>query len=188
MFGRAKIGSKTGQYPRGDPRGCTSELLDFSGLAGFCPPFRPPVTPELIQTDHLRPPPPKARNSLCRPALRDGVTGWRGACDPLPLSCTQIDRLLHPNILVWESLTLEAHSPHTAPCILDGIVPHQHCHRRTQRITGRTAPWSRAPLFVRCNELNTRLLRLLLRLLLSCCLFQCRQLPRVIEIDRILNR
>ena len=147
MFGRAKIGSKTGQYPRGDPRGCTAKLLDFSGLVGFCPPFRPPVTPELIQTDHLRPPPPKSRNPLPRPALRDGVTGWRGACDPLPLSCTKIDRLLHPNILVWESQTLGAHSPHTAPCNLGGTCalpappsPHTTHHRPHSGVVMRSAP------------------------------------------------
>lgn len=109
-----------GQYPRGDPRGYTSEPLDFSGLAGFSPPFRPPLTPELIQTDHLRPPPPKARKPLRRPALRDGVTGGRGACDPLPLSSTKIDRLLRLHILVLEGRTLGAHSPHTAPCNLGG--------------------------------------------------------------------
>ena len=131
-----KSAQKGAQYLRGDPRGCTSELLDFSGLAGFPPPFWPPVTPELIQTDHLRPPPPKARNPLCRPALRDGVTGWRGACAPLPLSCTQIDRSFHLNILLWVSRTLGAHSPHTAPCNLDGVCtlpasssPHTAHHR-----------------------------------------------------------
>ena len=162
MFGRAKIGSKRDKYPRGDPRGYTSEPLDFSVLAGFPAPFRPPVTPKLIQTDHLSPPPPKARNPLCRPALRDGVTGGRVACDPLPLSCTKIDRLLHPNILVWESRTLGAHSPHTVPCNLGGACalpapssPHTTYHRplhggtllsRTPTVAGRnTRQYSSAP-------------------------------------------
>lgn len=142
MFGRAKIGSKTGQYPRGDPRGCTSELLDFSGLAGFPAPFRPPVTPELIQTDHLRPPSPKARNPLCRPVLRDGVTGGRVACDPLPLSFTKIDLLLRPHFWVREERTLWAHSPHTASRRLGGACtlpalpsPHTTHHRPLHRGT-----------------------------------------------------
>ncbi len=121
MFGRAKIGSKTGQYPRGAPRGCTSELLDFSGLAGFPAPFRPPVTPELIQTDHFRTPSPKARNPLCRPALRDGVTGWRGACAPLPLSSTKIDRLLglHDH---FRTPSPKARNPLCRPALRDGVT------------------------------------------------------------------
>ena len=149
MFGRAKIGSKTGQYPRGAPRGCTSELLDFSGLAGFPAPFRPPVTPELIQTDHFRTPSPKARNPLCRPALRDGVAGWRGACAPLPLSSTKIDRLLGLHILLREEQPLGAYSPHTVPCNLGGACalpalpsPHTTRHRPYSGVVMRPCPSS----------------------------------------------
>lgn len=79
---------------------CIFRPFKFSGLAGFLPPFRPPVTPELTKTDHLRLPPPKACSPLPRPALWDGVAGRRGACDLLPLSCTQIDRLVHLHVLL----------------------------------------------------------------------------------------
>ena len=58
--------------------------------------FRPPVTPEVSQTDHLRSPPFKSRNPLSRPALRGGVIWPGSACDPRPLSCTFFD----PSVLV----------------------------------------------------------------------------------------
>ena len=57
--------------------------------------FRPPVTPEVSQTDHLRSPPFKSRNPLSRPALRGGVIWPGSACDPRPLSCTKIVPSVH---------------------------------------------------------------------------------------------
>ena len=135
----AEIGSKRGRYPRGDPRGCTSE----SGLAGFPPPFRPPLTPELTKTDHLSPPLPKARNPLDCPALRDGVTSWRGACGPLPL-------ILHSNrpaaapahVASGGANSWGTQPAHRALQLGVGRVLYPNCHRRTQRITGRIVAWS----------------------------------------------
>ena len=57
--------------------------------------FRPPVTPEVSQTDHLRSPPFKSRNPLSRPALRGGVIWPGSACAPRPLSCTKIVPSVH---------------------------------------------------------------------------------------------
>ncbi len=88
------------------------ERPDFSGLAGFSPPFRSAVTPELIQTDHLSPPLPKAHNPVHRPALRDGVISGRGG------RFGHTDRT--PRLANWA-----------------GRVRYPHFHRRTQRITSR---------------------------------------------------
>ena len=88
------------------------ERPDFSGLAGFPPPFWSAVTPELIQTDHLSPPLPKAHNPVHRPALRDGVISGRGG------RFGHTDRT--PRLANWA-----------------GRVRYPHFHRRTQRITSR---------------------------------------------------
>ena len=57
--------------------------------------FRPPLTPEVSQTDHLRAPLFKSRNPLSRPALRGGVIWPGSACDPRLLSCTKIVPSVH---------------------------------------------------------------------------------------------
>ena len=56
------------------------------------------------------------------------------------------DRLLHPNILVWESRTLGAHSPHTASRRLGGACtlpahpsPHTTHHRPRSGVVMRSA-------------------------------------------------
>ena len=81
------------------------------------------MTPELTKTDHLRLPPPKARNPLPRTALRDGVTGRKDACAPLLLSSTKIGRLLRLHTLLREERTLGAHSLHTVSYSLGGMSP-----------------------------------------------------------------
>ena len=57
--------------------------------------FRPPLTPEVSQTDHLRAPLFKSRNPLSRPALRGGVIWPGSACDPRPLYRTKIVPPVH---------------------------------------------------------------------------------------------
>ena len=81
-----------------------------------------------------------------------------------------------------------AHRPHIFPCDVSATVTHLRHHRRTQRPTGRVAVWSCALLLVRWNELHAGLLCLMLRLLLSCGLFQCRRLPLIEAVNCILNR
>lgn len=114
-----KSAQKRANIPEVTPAGAPLNSLISAGLRDFS---SIPATSD-ARIDPNRPsktPPLKVRNPLRRPALRDGVTGRRDACDPLPLSSTKIDRLLRLHILVLEGRTLGAHSPHTAPCNLGG--------------------------------------------------------------------